>query len=200
MDFHSALQFNTKGYCINEVLPEGHWAKLLQFLFRPEAVTTEIVPVYNDTVPIGASAPYPTYSHTEAQTIAFDLYWNSLMGMKEKGRFEAGSEKSTKAEGGKKQLEKWGDKFEGARRFLEALTVPPEAVAGAIGGTPPSTALLVLPGVCSLRVRLTGLRFEFIDHDQNGNIRELRAAVSWREAPRTRFTMEEVLDGGSFRL
>lgn len=199
VDFSSQLQFNTKGYCINEVLPEDHPFKLLQFLFRPERVDTEIAPVYNETTVLGMSHPYATYSHTSAQVVSFDMYWNSLMGMKEKGRFNAGSAKSTSAEGGKTQLKKWGQKFEDARRFWEALTVPPEAVQGAIGGTPPSTALLILPGVCSLRVRLWSLRFTFEEHDQLGNIKALRASLTFHEVPRTRFTMEEVLEAGSFR-
>lgn len=200
MDFASALQFNTKGYCVNEVLPDDHGSKLLQFLFRPERVETEIAPVYNEVPVLGMSHPYATYSHTSAQVVTFEMYWNALMGMKEKGRFNAGSAKSTSAEGGKTQLKGWGEKFEGARRFWEALCVPPEAAEGALGGTPPPSALLVLPGVCALRVRLWSLRFTFEEHDQLGNIKALRASLSFHEVPRTRFTMEEVLESGSFRV
>jgi hypothetical protein len=199
VDFANQLQFNTKGYCINEVLPEDHGAKLLQFLFRPERVETEIAPVYNEQPVLGMSHPYATYSHTAAQVVSFDMYWNALMGMKEKGRFYAGGARSTSAEGGATQLKHFGDKFEDARRFWEALCVPPESVEGALGGTPPATALLVLPGVCALRVRLWALRFTFEEHDRLGHITALRASLTFHEVPRARFTMEEVLESGSFR-
>ena len=210
MDFASALQFNTKGYCINEGLPEDHWASLLQFMFRPTKVETEISPVYNETPVLGMSHPTPSYSHTGAQIVTFDLYWNTLMGMKEKGRFTAGSGSTgglgsyvnaqmAESNSGEKSLARWAEKIEGGRRFLEALTIPPEAEPGIIGGVSPATALLVLPGICALRVRLWSLRFLFEDHDQQGNLRALVASTTWRECPRTRFTMEEVLDTGSFR-
>lgn len=208
MDFACALQFNAKGYLVNEVLAEDHWAKVLQFLFRPTQVETEIAPVYTEVPVLGMSHPYATYSHTGAQIVSFELYWNTLMGLKEKGRFEAGGGstgglgayvKKQMETDGKPQLQRWGAKFEDGRRFLEALCVPPEAVEGAIGGLPPPSAILVLPGVCALRVRLWSLRFTFEEHDPQGNIKALRAALSFHEVPRTRFTMEEVLESGSFR-
>lgn len=200
MDFFNNLDFNTKGYALNEVLPNDHGAKKLQFLFRPTQVETNIDVNYSDEAVLGMSHSYDVYSHTSSQEITFELYWNAMMAMKEKGRFYAKGARSTGPEGGATQLQHFGEKFEDARRWFEALTVPPEATPGAIGGTAPPSAVLVLPGIFAGRVRLRNVRFTFEECDARGNIKALRAAVSFREAPRTRFTMEEIYEVGSFRM
>lgn len=200
--FGAPLGFDVKGYAINEALPSEHWAQKFQFMFRPTTVETEIAPVYEDQAVMGMSHDAGIYSHTGAMVVTFELYWNALMGMREKSRFAAGSREtdgrySAGREGGREDLARWGAKIEDGRRFLEALTVAPAGTPGMIGGTSPATAILALKGVCTIRARLTALKFTFEDFDAQGNIRELRAATSWRERPTMRFTMEDVLAAGA---
>jgi hypothetical protein len=66
-------------------------------------------------------------------------------------------------------------------------------------GTEPPACLLVIPGIVTQRVRLTNVDFTYTRSNIEGDLLEWKAAVTFREAPMGRITMEDVMANGSFR-
>jgi len=179
----------------------------IAFWFRPGPVREQISAVYNKTNVIGMSHQYQNYSHTENSIFSFEIYWNSLMMLKEQARQRYASAKSLtgrneritgQSEGSANDLKLLSDLIEQDRRFLEALMFPYETPIGAIGSSP-SAAILSLPGVCTLRVRLINISASFQDFDVNGNIKELVMNCTFEEAPMSRITMRDHMGTGHFR-
>jgi hypothetical protein len=103
-----------------------------------------------------------------------------------------------KSEGGANDMGTIADMMEEDRRFLEALGYPGAGPSGAIEAAAPA-AILCLPGLLTLRVRLVSLAFTFEDCDSAGRLREWRAQASFEEAPMGRITMQDHLTNGMFR-
>ena len=179
----------------------------INFWFRPALVRAQVSAVYNKMNVIGQSHQYHSYSHTENSAFSFDVYWNSLMMLKELARQRYQTAQSLdgktdrisgQSEGSAQDLKVLSDVIEEDRRFIEALTLPYETPIGAIGSSP-APAILSLPGICTLRVRLISATLSFQECDVSGNIKELVMNTTWEEAPMARITMRDHLGTGHFR-
>jgi len=196
---------DTKGWVMNLELDDGYATDLgvphpFQFWFRPEPVREAISVNYNKMSVLGMSHEYQAYANTTSIPIEFELYVNRLMLLKDGvvGDNKPPQQGETTQDATGERLAALSRDIENGRRYLEALTVPPQMPIGVVGGAPP-VCLLVLPGILELRVRLTGLQITFSEVDLIGNITEMRARCTFEEAPLGRFTMQDVLERGTFR-
>lgn len=173
-----------------------------QFWFRPEPIRERLNVSYSKMGVLGMSHQYHVYQNTDNTSISFDLWVNRLVMLKE-GMID--TERGVQQSGDVATQEDRDNLFfelsrqiEQGRKYLQALTVPPEQPSGIIGAAP-TACLLVLPGILILRMRLMSLEFTHVDVDVRGNIIEMRARVTFEEAPVERFTMQDVLESGSYR-
>jgi len=179
-----------RGYCHNLLLDETgnpDMPSMIVFPFRPTLVTTD-TSVSDDSMDVmGMSHQYKTYKNTTNTRVAFDLYMNALMMMKEG---EGGT--------GNDILEQIKSEMQKYRRFLQALLYPGYAASGIITAQQPP-CILVLPGICTLRMKLKQLGEMFEAVFVDGEPKELRMRVAFEEAPMARVSMEEVMMNGMFR-
>ena len=176
----------------------------MEFWFRPNPITEVITVNYDDMAPMGMSHAYQVFKNTTATQWTFDIFWNALMMLGNTTVEQNISERNYSdgqafLEGKRSDLKQMGDVIEQQRRFLQALTVPPELADGTIYEAP-APCLLVVPGIVSQRVRLRSVTFVYTNNDINGNIKEARATCEFREAPLGRFTMQDVIDNGATRI
>jgi hypothetical protein len=186
-----------KGYLRNLLLydsPSGEFRDTMDFFFRPAPVRQGLRVNWEKATPLGMSQGYASYTSTDNAGIDLEIYQNALMILKE---ITAGNDRG-QAEGGASDMASIADLMEQDRRFLEALAYPGAGPSGVIEAAAP-TALLCLPGLLTLRVRLTSLDFTFEDCDGEGRLREWRAACGFEEAPMGRITMQDHLTNGFFR-
>jgi hypothetical protein len=197
-----------KGWVRNLVLFDGNrpdFEDTIWFWFRPSPVRQQMAAVYNKLPVVGMSSQYQSFSHTDNTGFSFEIYWNSLMMLNDRSRVinevtdvSENERRKGIAEGSVKQLAVLSEEIQRQRKFLEALLIPYETPIGAIGASP-APAILAMPGICTLRVRLLNLSASFQDFDVNGNIKELVMNVTWEEAPMGRVTMRDHLSTGHFR-
>lgn len=201
-----------KGYIQNLILegdpdyrdPSGRQQDIFAFWFRPNPISETITPNYEDVAPMGMSHDYQTFVSTSSTVWTFEIYMNALMMLGATSQEQNIANRNygdgqAYKEGKKTDLKKMSEEIEAGRRFLQALSVPAENIDGTIYQSPPP-CLLVIPGIVSQRVRLRSLLFTYTNCDIDGNIKELRASVEFREAPLGRFTMQDVLDNGATRI
>lgn len=183
-----------RGYVKNLLLEETgnpDYPDMINFPFRPNPVNVE-TSANDDTMDVmGMSHAYDTYRNTANATVAFEVYENALMMIKE-------TTSEGWKEGGKSLLNQMSAEIEKQRRFLQALLYPGVTAAGVIGSQRPP-CVLCLPGIVTIRCRLQSLGEVHERCDIEGNIVELRMSVTFKEAPMSRVTMEDVLMNGMFR-
>lgn len=186
-----------KGYIRNINLYEEaqtDYMDTLEFAFRPTLINQQLAATYEKMRVIGMSHQYSSFSHTENAIFTFELYLNSLMIIKELS-FEA---KRGASEGSKNDLKLVSKQIEEQRRFLESLTLPYESPNGMISSQP-TPVILCIPKIVTIRARLLSVSIVFEECDINGNIKALRAQVTFEEAPLRRITMRDHLSSGMFR-
>lgn len=186
-----------KGYLRNLLLydsPAGEFRDTMDFWFRPAPVSQGLRVNWEKTTPLGMSQGYASYTSTDNVTINLEIYQHALIILKES---TAGAARGA-AEGSAADLGAIALMMEDDRRFLEALAYPGAGPSGAIEVAAPS-AILCLPGLLTLRVRLVSLDFTFEDCDAEGRLREWRAACAFEEAPMGRITMQDHLTNGMAR-
>lgn len=196
-----------KGQIMNLAMDDGLASQLgvdhpFNFWFKPEPVRETIGVNYNKMHPLGMSHGYHTYQGTGNTQIEFELYVNRLMMLKEGMVGSDGEPGQTRTsdteEATVKRLNGLTSKILSGRKYLQALTVPPQMPVGVIGGSPPP-AILVLPGILTLRVRVLNVVFSYTESDYLGNISEMRVKLTFEEAPVSRITMQDVLERGPYR-
>lgn len=183
-----------RGYVKNLLLEETgnpDFPDLITFPFRPTPINIDTSANTDTLDVIGMSHAYESYVNTANATVNFEIYYNALMMIKEEA-FENTSE------GGKSILNKKSEEIELQRRFLQALLYPGKSTEGVIGAQLPP-CIVCLPGIVTIRAKLSSLGEVHERVDINGNIVELRLAVSFKEAPMARISMEDVLTNGMFR-
>jgi hypothetical protein len=192
-----------KNLAIDEEMAEDFgMAHPFQFWFRPAVIRERIAVSYSKQQVLGMSHAYQLYEGTSNTPVSFDLWVNRLVMMKEhmlntdRGTGQSGD--TDTQEDRDHLLVELSQQIERGKKYLQALSVPPEQASGVIGGAPPA-CLLVIPGILSLRMRLINLDFTHSDVDVRGNIVELGAKVTFEEAPDSRYTMQDVLESGSHR-
>lgn len=197
---------DTKGWVQNLALDAELASDLdiphpFRFWFRPEPIRENYSVNYNKMSPMGMSHGYHNYENTSNVPVEFELYVNRLMLRKEgltrpvSNPEQSGQNSINQKSERSKAMSK---EIEDGRRYLTALTVPPETPAGVIGGAPPA-CLVVIPGILSLRMRLINLSITFKEVDIRGNITAMSMKCSFEEAPLSRVTMQDVLTRGSQR-
>jgi len=174
--------------------PSGEFRDTMDFWFRPAPVREALRVTWEKSTPLGMSQGYASYTSTDNVPIDLEIYQHALMILKET---TSGAARGT-AEGSGGDMATVTGMMEEDRRFLEALAYPGAGPSGAIEAAAPA-AILCLPGLLTLRVRLVSLDFTFEDCDAEGRLREWRAAVSFEEAPMGRITMQDHLTNGMFR-
>lgn len=196
-----------KGQIMNLALDDNLASQLgvdhpFDFWFKPEPIRETLGVSYNRMQPLGMSHGYHTYQGTNNTQVEFDLYVNRLMMLKEGmvGIEEEQRQINTPQtpEATVQRLNALTSKILAGRKYLQALTVPPQMSVGVIGGAPPP-AMLVLPGILTLRVRVMNVAFTYTETDYIGNITEMRVKLTFQEAPVSRYTMQDVLERGPYR-
>lgn len=188
---------DAKGYIQNLQLKESdpnNYGDVLSFFFRPGPVSQRSRVNYEKLRALGMSHSYHSYNGTENSEVAFEIYFNRLMMVKELTRGEAPGYK----EGAEGELEAVSGMIEDSRRWMESLLLPPALDDGRIAAAPPA-CVLCLPGIVSIRCRLMSLDWTFKQVDVYGRISELRGSVSFEEAPMARLSMQDALEVGMFR-
>jgi hypothetical protein len=188
-----------KGYLRNLLLydsPAGEFRDTMDFWFRPAPVGEGIRVNWEKMQPVGMSHGYASYNGTDNVPINLEIYQNAAMILKE--TVAQGPHIRGTAEGGGTDMGAIAMMMEDDRRFLEALGYPGAGPSGAIEVAAPC-AILCLPGLLTLRVRLVSLDFTFEDCDGQGRLKEWRAAAAFEEAPMGRITMQDHLTNGMFR-
>jgi len=154
----------------------------MRFMFSPKQVSEKLRANYQDFAPVGMSGEFQSFRNTVGPVISFALYWNSLMYVKDTGV----------------TLDEAHDYVEASRRFLEASVLPAAAPSGVITGET-APFILCLPGILTLRVKVQDVNITFDQLDQKDRLREVRATVSFKEAPLGRITMQDHLEVGMVR-
>lgn len=184
----------TRGYVKNLLLDEignPEMPDMIRFPFRPNQIRIDSS-VNDDTMDvIGMSHQYDTYVNTSNAQVNFEIYLNALMMLKE----DAGGRETV---GGRSAYQKMSDEIQLYRKFLQATLYPGTNPAGIIGAQQPPL-ILCLPGVLTIRAKLKQLGELVTDCDVNGQIKEMRMTVTFREAPMSRVSMEDVMTNGMFR-
>jgi len=166
------------------------------FFFNPNQVQEEYAANYNTQSPMGMSHGYHQYQSGKNTGIAFDIYFNRMLVMRElsghplvdaQARFDLAVELG-----------------EEGKKFLQSLLYPPEPEPqlspseGIIGAAPPACRV-ELVNVFSMRLRLLTLSFNMQRFDKRNRVMIWTASTRWEEAPISRITMEDVRKLGSFR-
>lgn len=203
-----AVSGDAKGFVQNMEIDDSYASDLglnihpFRFWFRPSPIRQSVKVNYESMSVIGMSHEYKTYRNTSNFLFPFELYVNRMMMIKDGAipttQKEREGQRTGNPEGGSDQLYALSQQIEAGRRYLEALSVPPATSYGVSGSSPP-VCLLVIPGVVTMRARLIDLDINFTEFDISMNISELRAKVTFEEAPMSRFTMQDVLERGSNR-
>lgn len=188
---------NYRGYLQNLLLEpdsDGEFQSIMPFDFRPSQIQENIGVVEDEIAVIGQSHTYDSYSHTNNMRISFELFYNALMMIKENSVIADRGNK----EGGLGDLIDMVQSIQASRRFLEALEYPGVTPEGTVGTQRPA-CLLCLPGIVTMRCRLENLSIRFSRQGVVGDPVEMRANVTFKEAPMGRISMQDVLSVGSFR-
>lgn len=189
-----------KGYLRNLILyddvepGEKEFNDTLEFWFRPSIVREQGSANYTESEILGLSHKVRKFSSTNNFKFMFDLYFNSLMRLKE---YSIENERRY-VEGDYNDMRLISEDIENKRRFIEALLIPYRAASGMLAGENPP-ALLVIPGIVSLRGKLDTFNFEFRDVTIEGNIKEMMCRIEFTEEPLGRITMREHLATGCLR-
>jgi hypothetical protein len=154
----------------------------IPFHFAPKPIHEGIRVNYAKQYPVGMSHGYHNYQYTDNQALTFDLWWHRLL----------------LAHRLQREADEVDERMVGARQFLESLCYPGELPTGVMGGSP-APALLVIPNIVTMRVRLMSLDITFEEQDAQGRPFQLRAAVAFEEAPLGRITAADQRINGSFR-
>ena len=133
-----------KGYMRNLVLyddlEQTEFNDTMEFWFRPSNIREHASVNYKQTEVLGMSHKYRSYSSTNNFKFSFDLYFNSLMRLKQ---FTTQRAVRNEGEGDYNDMTLLGEEIEEHRRFIEALTIPYETPAGIIGAENPPCLLVV---------------------------------------------------------
>ncbi|MCG8420107.1 MAG: peptidoglycan-binding protein [Proteobacteria bacterium] len=80
------------------------------------------------------------------------------------------------------------------RRFLRALTVPPDGTEGVVDTAPPRT-LLLWPQVMTVETVLTSIEFQYRQFARDGSVLVYAAIAQFEEILDTRITSAELREG-----
>lgn len=188
-----------KGYIRNMILYDDlgqtEFNDTMDFWFRPTVVNEQGRANYKETEVLGMSHKLRTFSSTQNFKFIFDLYFNTLMRVKQfASRQGRGS-----AVGDYNDLVLLSDDIESKRRFLEALVIPYEDASGMLSGENPPV-ILVIPGIVNMRCKLDSFSFEFRDCTLEGKVKELMCRLEFTEEPLGRITMRQHLATGCQRM
>lgn len=188
-----------KGYIRNMILyddlEQTEFNDTIDFWFRPTVVVEQGGANYKEAEVMGLSHKIRTFSSTSNFKFSFDLYFNSLMRLKQ---FATQNATRGRAEGDYNDMQLISDDIEQKRRFIEALVIPYKTAAGMLSGENPPV-LLVIPGIVSLRCKLDRFNFAFRDSNIFGGIKELMCRLEFTEEPIGRITMRDHLASGCSR-
>lgn len=188
-----------KGYLRNLVLyddlEQTEFNDTMEFWFRPSIVREQGSANYTESEILGLSHKVRKFSSTNNFKFMFDLYFNSLMRLKQ---FSVQSSERGRAEGDYNDMRLISDEIETHRRFIEALLIPYRSASGILAGEN-APAILVIPGIVSLRGKLDSFNFEFRDVTVEGHIKEMMCRIEFTEEPLGRVTMRDHLATGCVR-
>jgi hypothetical protein len=183
-----------RGYVKNLLIEDvgnPEMPSLITFPFRPSSIRIDTSVNDESMDVIGMSHQYETYVNTTNAQVSFELYLNALMMLKESGP-------EVETPGGQSIYQKMSDEIQLYRKFLQATLYPGVNPAGVIGAQQ-APLILCLPGVLTIRCKLKQLGELISDCDVRGQIKEMRMALAFREAPMARISMEDVMTNGMFR-
>lgn len=188
-----------KGYIRNLILyddlEQKEFNDTLEFWYRPSNVRESGSANYKQIEVLGMSHKYRTFSSTNNFKFRFDLYFNSLMRLKQHTTQLA---ERGRGEGGYSNMIILADEMEEHRRFIEALLIPYQTPAGEMGAENPP-CILVIPGIVGIKCKLDNFNFEFRDCIMDGGLKELMCQVEFSEEPEQRVTMRDHLATGMER-
>lgn len=190
---------DVKGYIRNMILYDDMEFRdlddTIDFWFRPTTVREQGSANYQEMEVLGMSHKYRSFSSTNNFKFTFDLYFNSLMRLKQ---YATEKGERGRAEGDYNDMVLISNDMEQKRRFIESLVIPYQAASGIIVGENPPV-ILVIPGIVSMRGKVDSFTFEFRDTTLEGRLKEMVCRIEFTEQPLSRVTMRDHLSTGCNR-
>lgn len=153
------------------------------FLHEPAEYSGQIGAQYDEEGAVGQSFAHMAFKNTANERIPITLYYSRILIAEKYGNSLGWN------------VDDINHEMEVHKNFFRALLTPPELATGLVN-TQPATAILIVPGIMSLNVRLVGFNWTVHDRDPIGKPMRQTFQLQFVEAPTRRWDSMEILERG----
>ena len=155
----------------------------LKFLIEPPEYSGQVGAQYDEEGAVGQSFAHMSFKFTSNERIPITLYYSRILLMEKYGATMGWD------------TDKVTEVINHHWSYFRAMHTPPKLETGLVSAEP-ATAILLVPGVMHLKVRLVGLNWVVHQRDPQGRVMRLTLNLQFVESQSRRWDASEIIERG----